>query len=86
MAENGDDLSLDGFDTDDDSLSFDDMDLDSGMSEESVIGFDDGSTQTSSDSDEFESLRRKSYCLTSFLRLSLTWKAAGSTLENFHCT
>jgi flagellar motor switch protein FliN/FliY len=56
MAENGDDLSLDGFDTDDDSLSFDDMDLDSGMSEESVIGFDDGSTETSSDSDEFESL------------------------------
>ena len=28
MAENDDDLSLNGFDTDGDSLSFDDMDLD----------------------------------------------------------
>ena len=56
MAENGDDLSLDGFDTDDYGLSFDDMDLDSGMSEESELGFDDGSTEASSDSDEFESL------------------------------
>ena len=56
MAENGDDLSLDGFDTDDNGLSFDDMDLDSGMSEGSELGFDDGSTEASSDSDEFESL------------------------------
>ena len=44
MAEKDDDLSLDGFDTDDNSLSFDDMDLDSGMSEVSEIGFDYVST------------------------------------------
>ena len=56
MAENDGDLSLDGFDTNDDSLSFDDMDLDSGTSGVSEIGFDDDSTEASSDSDEFESL------------------------------